>query len=82
MTEYPIWIPNPTYNFIKIANRGAEQELYYDSRYNPDRKLAIKEDMKCAYTSCETLPQTVCQSCNEYVCENHIYRHPFCEEGR
>jgi len=83
MTDLPIWINNPKYDFIKIANPGADDNLHYNKDYNEDISTGTKrDDVKCTYKSCETLPQTVCRACNGYVCENHIYRHPDCEDGR
>ena len=83
MADSPIWIPNQKYSFLKIANPAADASYYYDKKYNPDIAYGIgRESIKCAYSSCETLPQTVCFVCNEYVCENHLYRHPNCDRGR
>ena len=82
MSDLPLWIPNPKHRWLRIANPRAEEELYFNKKYNPDQAIGLGVEMKCAYTSCEAFPQTVCAGCQEYVCENHLYRHPNCEVGR
>ena len=82
MTDSPIWITNPKYDFIKIANPAGEAELYGRHDYNDGLSTGEGYEMKCAYSSCPKLPQTVCRACTEYVCEEHLYRHPNCEDGR
>ena len=41
-----------------------------------------QESVECCQNDCTKMPQTVCKECNEYVCEDHLYRHPNCEEGK
>ncbi len=74
----PYRIDNPKYDFIKVANRGSEGELYRDERV----AHIDTGEMACAVKSCVKLPQTVCEDCIEYLCEDHLYRHPNCAMGR
>ena len=78
--EY-IWIPNPNpaYN-IKIANKEAVAEKYTSK--SKDYDDVETGAVECCQKSCVKFPQTVCKECNEYVCEDHVYRHPNCEDGR
>ena len=39
-------------------------------------------EVKCCNNSCSKLPDTVCETCIQYVCNEHLYRHPDCEEGK
>jgi len=71
------WITNPKYNII-IANKGAEEGLYRDKRADHIQT----GDLKCKVKSCSKIPQTVCEECVEYVCEDHLHRHPDCDNGR
>ena len=71
--------PNPEYN-IKIANKEALADNYINkSDQYDDVETGIVE---CVIKSCMSTPQTVCIECNEYVCENHVYRHPDCNQGK
>jgi len=73
-------IPNNRWGF-KIANPEAEQDHYHDERYN-EIPSSTGNDMSCTYKGCNKTVQTVCKGCVGYVCEEHLYRHPNCEEGR
>jgi len=78
--EY-IWVPNPNPDYnIKIANKEAVAENYT----NKSKDYADVEtgDVACCDKECTKFPQTVCKECLEYVCEDHVYRHPKCEEGK
>jgi hypothetical protein len=78
MGEFREKVEKVKYDFIKIANRGAEENLYRDKRV----AHIDTGEMACVVKSCMKLPQTVCEGCLEYVCENHVHRHPNCEQGR
>jgi len=39
-------------------------------------------EVSCCNNSCSKLPDTVCETCIQYVCNEHLYRHPDCEEGK
>ena len=71
------WITNPKYNII-IANKGAEESIYRDPRVAHIQT----GEMKCKQKGCSKMPQTVCEDCVEYVCEEHLHRHPDCANGR
>lgn len=76
----------PDYHFIqnnpygiKVGLKGAEGTLYNDKRYD-DVLGTISPDCHCIV--CGKMPQTVCEGCIEYLCEDHLFRHPDCEHGR
>jgi hypothetical protein len=73
------WINNNPFGF-KIGLSGAEGDMYRDKRY--DDLIGPKGTEACLCSVCGNMPQTVCEGCLEYLCENHVYRHPNCEEGR
>jgi len=62
---------------IKIGNPEAEDQ-YRHKRYDEIPKT-LGEDYWC---HCGKRPQTVCPECIEYLCEDHLYRHPKCEVGK
>lgn len=74
-----LWIPKPENQHTLIANPGGDAARLMDEQTNPDGLL---DKPKCAYKSCEKYPQTVCTECVEYICEDHIFRHPNCEAGK
>lgn len=74
-----LWIPNPDNQHTLISNPSAEASQYKSEQTNPDQ---IADPLVCCLGSCEKYPQTVCMECNGYVCEDHIFRHPDCSEGR
>ena len=66
------------------GTQRAEAELYKN-------KLAAQKEaydkvetgsVQCAYKGCSKLPDTVCEECVQYVCNEHLYRHPDCDEGK
>ena len=71
--------PNPEWN-IKIANRDAIAENYTNN--SKDYEGIETGAVECVQKSCTKFPQTVCQECFEYVCEDHVYRHPNCNQGK
>ena len=73
-------IPNPLLDF-KIANPAGEEDHYHDKRYE-QIPHTIGESFNCVYRECANTPQTVCPECVEYICADHLYRHPNCEAGR
>ena len=76
-----IWVPNPNPDYnIKIANRDAIAEKYTSN--SSDYDDVETGSVECCQNDCTKMPQTVCKECNEYVCEDHLYRHPNCEEGK
>lgn len=79
MTDHTL-IKNNPFGF-KVAIRGCEAELYHDKRYD-DILGAENTGVSCHCVVCSKMPQTVCKECVEYVCEDHLYRHPNCDEGR
>ena len=38
--------------------------------------------LECIVKSCNLDPNGVCLGCQQYVCENHKYRHPDCDDGK
>lgn len=40
------------------------------------------QGLHCIYKGCGNIPDKVCQECQEYVCNEHKYRHPDCDEGK
>lgn len=74
-----MWIPKPENQHTLIANTGADASQYKSEQTNPD---GVVDSLECVTKSCEKYPQTVCMECNGYVCEDHIHRHPDCDEGR
>jgi len=73
-------IPRPQFPFIKIANKDADESFWKDPRY--EVLGGRGDDVKCITKFCTKMPQTVCKLCNEYICEDHMFRHPDCQEGR
>lgn len=74
------WIQNNPY--VKIAMKGGEGDMYNDKRYEDVLGSENSEYRSCTCIVCGKLPQLVCEGCIEYLCEDHVYRHPDCEEGR
>ena len=76
-----VYVPNPNPNWnIKIANKDAVAENYTNkSEDYSDVETGVVE---CCQKSCVKMPQTVCVECMEYVCEDHLYRHPNCNQGK
>ncbi len=73
--------PNPYYN-IKIANKDAVAEKYNSKSGREQYGDVETGAVECCQKSCTKMPQTVCVECLEYVCEDHIYRHPDCNQGK
>lgn len=44
-------------------------------------KTPIK-GLECIVKSCSIDPNGVCLGCQQYVCDEHKYRHPNCDEGK
>lgn len=38
--------------------------------------------LECIVKSCGANPDGVCIGCQEYVCKDHEYRHPNCDDGK
>ena len=76
-----VWVPrpNPNYNIL-IANKEANAEKYTSK--SKDYEDVETGAVECCSKACTKMPQTVCRECLEYVCEDHVYRHPDCEEGK
>ena len=73
--------PNPEWN-IKKANKDAVAENY-GSKIGREQYDDVETGaVECIQKSCNKFPQTVCQECFEYVCEDHLYRHPNCNQGK
>ena len=63
------------------ADRVIQGWKHNDKRYEElTGKSADSNDVWCV--ACESRPIGVCESCVEFVCKEHLYRHPNCEEGR
>ena len=73
--------PNPEWN-IKIANKDAVAEKYGSKDGDKDYGDVETGAVECCQKSCTKMPQTVCKECFEYVCEDHLYRHPNCNQGK
>ena len=67
---------------IKIANKEANEFMVKDPRYDILGSTGEGLDFQCVQKSCTKMPQTVCKECIGYVCEDHLFRHPDCSEGR
>jgi len=78
-----IIIPNNhQFPFIKIANKDGDASMLNDPRYSVLGSNQDGSDFHCCTKFCSKMPQTVCKECNEYICEDHLFRHPNCQEGR
>ena len=82
----PSYLPVPNgLEDIKIANPSGIAGLYFDKKNRERNEFlphTIGEDFECSYGGCAKQPQSVCPECVSYICEEHLYRHPNCSEGR
>ena len=62
----------------------AEAELLSNKKtnYAEYRDKVETGSVECIVKSCTNIPNTVCEECVQYVCKEHLYRHPDCKEGR
>ena len=66
------------------SRKRAEADLY------KSKQVAQKEvydkvetgEVRCCTKSCENFPDGVCEECVQYVCKEHVHRHPDCDEGK
>jgi len=66
------------------SRKRAEADLY------KSKQVAQKEvydkvetgEVRCCTKSCENFPDGVCEECIQYVCKEHVHRHPDCDEGK
>lgn len=66
---------------VRKFREGTESEEFYEAKKNAGPveccvcKVRFNQGNK-------GMTMNVCQECNEYVCNDHLYRHPNCSEGR
>ena len=66
------------------GTQRAEAALYKNKTANQKEAYDKVEtgEVSCAYKGCPKMPDTVCEECIKYVCNEHLYRHPDCDEGK
>ena len=68
------------------GTQRAESDLYKNNIKNLNQKEAYDKvstgEVACAYSGCSKMPDTVCEECIKYVCNEHLHRHPDCDEGK
>jgi len=68
------------------GTQRAEAALYKNNMKNVNQKEYMEKvstgEVSCAYGGCDKMPDTVCEECIKYVCNEHIHRHPNCDEGK
>jgi len=69
---------------MPIDLKRAESELltHKNTAYGEYRDKVSTGEVRCCNKSCENFPDGVCEECIQYVCKEHIHRHPDCSEGK
>jgi len=66
------------------GTQRAEADLYKNKQASQKEIYEKVEtgEVACAYGGCTKMPDTVCEECIKYVCNEHLHRHPDCDEGK
>jgi|FLOH01.1.fsa_nt_gi hypothetical protein len=65
-----------------VEKAGTESELFYDCMKNEAGPVECHVCQVKFGQGNKGQALEVCKSCLEYVCTEHVYRHPNCEQGR
>jgi len=60
---------------------GSVNDTIIHSREQVLGNTTIK-GLECIVKSCGSNPNEVCEGCQQYVCVEHKYRHPDCDDGK
>ena len=69
---------------MPVDMKRAEADLYKEKRAAQQEVYDKVEtgEVRCCTKSCENFPDGVCEECVQYVCKEHVHRHPDCDNGR